>query len=248
VPVHLHLALLLRQCGLYTLALTAYRDAIDADPGCFDAWFALGEVLLRRRHWRGAVEAFRAAAALRPADVETQGHLVLALYRSHRRREAAEAMRRLVDIRPGEPELHVGLGMIQCRAGRPGEAIRTFRWAARLADPPAAKRFALGEALFGDRSWVEALADLETARRTVGAPRSACGHGRAAFRPHSRWAAPAAILHARLRSPAALSAGFSRLVASGHMLVAYGLRRTHPYLAIRSLRAAQRRSALAGSL
>jgi tetratricopeptide (TPR) repeat protein len=244
VPLHLYLARGLRHAGLLSLAVEAYRDAIEADPACFEAWFALGEVLARDRRWEAAIEAFHAAAALRPADVENQGNLVLALYRSGKLRDAAAAMRRLIDLRPGEPELHLALGAIQCRTRRPWEAIRSLRWAAHLAVPATTKRFLLGETLFGERQWMEVLGHLDAARTPVVLPASARRRRETRVGVAARRKTLAAILRARVRPPVALSAALCGLAAGGHLLVARAFVRRQPHLAIRSLRAARRLGAV----
>ncbi|HEY8148508.1 MAG TPA: tetratricopeptide repeat protein [Vicinamibacteria bacterium] len=240
VPLHLCFARGLRQLGLLTLAVEAYHDAVEADPACFEGWFAMGEVLARDRRWEAAIEAFHTAAALRPADVEAQGNLVLALYRSGKRCDAAAAMRRLIDLRPGQPELYLVLGAIQCRTRRPWEAIRTLRWAAHLAVPATTKRFLLGETLFGERQWRETLGHLDAVRTPAVLPASA-GRGRkarAGVAPRRKTLA--AILQARVRPPMALSAALCGLAAFGHLLVARAFVGRQPHLAIRSLRAARR--------
>jgi hypothetical protein len=225
------------------VAVWVYRDALNADPRSFAAHFAMGEALARLRRWGAASKAFRAAAALQPADVESQGNVVLALYRSGRLREAAVAMRRLIDLRPGEPELHLALGVIQGRMGRPAEAIRTFRWAARLTSPSTTHRFFLGEALFGDRYWAEVLGHLDSGRNMVAPPAPLRPRRQARARAFSRLKAAAAVLDARLQLPAVAAAALCRLLARGEILVARGFARSSPHLAIRLLRAAQRRCA-----
>lgn len=244
VRSHLYLARVLNQLGLLSLAAQAYRDAFEADPASFEACFGMGEALARGGHWATSVSPFQAAAALRSTDVESQGNLVLALYRSGNVRAAASAMRRLIDLRPGEPELHLALGVIQCRMRHPAEAMRSFRWAAQLGSPVARKQFLLGEALFGERQWRDALRHLGGARSTV--------HLRPSARPRreARIGGPrskplTAILETPIRPPAAVSAALCGLAAYGHLLVARAFARRQPERAIRSVRAAHRLGAAA---
>lgn len=239
VRSHLYLARVLKQLGLLSLAAQAYRDAFAADPASFEACFGMGEALARGGQWATSVSPFQAAAALRSSDVESQGNLVLALYRSGNVRAAAAALRRLIDLRPGEPELYLALGVIQSRMQHPAEAIRSFRWAAQLGAPVTKKHFLLGEALFGERQWSDALRHLGGARSTVHPRPSARRRGEA--RIDGPRAKPlTAILETRIRPPAAVSAALCGLAACGHLLVARAFARRQPERAIRSLRAAQR--------
>jgi tetratricopeptide (TPR) repeat protein len=243
VSLHLYLGRGLTQLGLTRLAVEAHRNALASDPGCFEASFAMAEGLARLERWDAAARAFRAAVALRPANVEAQGSLVCALYRSGRLCAAAAAMRRLIDLRPGEPELYLALGMIQCRMRRPWEAIRTLRWAARLEVPRADRRFVLGEALFGERQWREALDGLAAGRAAARLVWGATGAStRGVVR--RRWPALGAILAARIEPPAAVSAAVSvawrGMAARGHLLAARAFARGKPHRALRSVRAARR--------
>jgi tetratricopeptide (TPR) repeat protein len=240
VSTHLYLARGLRQLGLASLAAKAYRGASEADRACFEACFGRGEALARGGRWNAATAAFREAAALRPADVDAQGSLVLALYRSGKLEPAAVAMRRLIDLRPGEPDLYLALGMIQCRMGRPWEAIPTFRWATRLPPQPTARRLALGDALFGERAWMDVRAHLDGIRDPFVLPAVGPRRDHACLRVSSRWRAVASILGARVRSPRALSAAARGLAACGYLVLARAFTRWQPSLAIRSLRAARR--------
>src|SRR5262245_3713832 len=180
--LHLSLARFLGQCGFPRMAVRACQDAIETDPRCFAAHLAMGEALAQLRQWGAAGEAFRRAAALQPANVESQGNLVLALYRAGRLREAAASLRRLIDLRPGGPGLHLALGAIQAGMADPAVPIPAFRWAARLPSPPTTRRLLLGEAMFGSRRWDEILGSFQTARSTVD-PLPAVRDGRRAGLP-----------------------------------------------------------------
>jgi Flp pilus assembly protein TadD len=70
----------LTQAGRLSEAEVQYRAALDADPGEVAAWVGLGELQLRQRDPREAVEAFRRAVELKPEDGETRVRLGQAYY------------------------------------------------------------------------------------------------------------------------------------------------------------------------
>jgi tetratricopeptide (TPR) repeat protein len=140
-------------CGWSGGAVSAYRDALQADPGLADAHFRMGEALGRRGQWQEASEAFAQAAQLRPKSLEAQGSFVLALARAGLSDALVVELRRLTQLRPQEAELFMLLGAVLRRLGRQDEAIRAFRWAVRLRAAPPAKRLLLGEALLGAKGW-----------------------------------------------------------------------------------------------
>ena len=70
----------LTQAGRLAEAEVQYRAALDADSGEVAAWVGLGELQLRRRDPREAVEAFRRAVELTPEDGETRVRLGQAYY------------------------------------------------------------------------------------------------------------------------------------------------------------------------
>jgi tetratricopeptide (TPR) repeat protein len=70
----------LTQAGRLSEAEIQYRAALDADPGEVAAWVGLGELQLRQRDPREAVEAFRRAVELKPEDGETRVRLGQAYY------------------------------------------------------------------------------------------------------------------------------------------------------------------------
>jgi len=70
----------LTQAGRFQEAEVQYRAALDADAREVAAWVGLGELQLRQRDPREAVEAFRRAVELSPEDGETRVRLGQAYY------------------------------------------------------------------------------------------------------------------------------------------------------------------------
>jgi predicted Zn-dependent protease len=156
--VHHQLATACTWWGLDSLAVTAFRDAVRAAPAWPQAHVDLADVLVRLGRWQEASRAFAEAGRKRPADSGIQAGLVLSLARAGRTGEALLALQRLLAREPDRAELHVLRGALLVRERRPVEAIRAFRWASTLGLRAPAARFALGEAVLGERAWQELLA------------------------------------------------------------------------------------------
>lgn len=170
VAVHYRLGRSLAFWGWQGGAAHAFRDALRLDPDFAPAHLGLGEALLRRGAWWEASRSFREAARLQPSNSEIQGNLVLTLGRAGLWDAAVLALERLSRLRPNEGQLHVLRGaLLLARLHRPADAIRAFRFAARLETSPAWSRFFLGEALLGAGVWMDTVQAFSNARRGAGA-------------------------------------------------------------------------------
>jgi hypothetical protein len=167
--VHYHLGRGLAFWGWQGGAAHAFRDALRVDPNFAPAHVGLGEALLRRGEWWASSRSFREAARLHPSSAEIQGNLVLTLGRAGLWDAAILALERLSRLRPNEAQLHVLRGaLLLARLHRPADAIRAFRFAARLETSPVWSRFFLGEALLGPRLWTDTVQAFLSARRGEG--------------------------------------------------------------------------------
>jgi tetratricopeptide (TPR) repeat protein len=256
--LHRRLAGVLASLGLHGLAVRACRDALRADPSHAGAHLLLGEGLARLGSWRDAAVAFGEAARLSPG-AESQGNLVWALGMARRWPDALRACERLADLAPGDPEIHVLRGLMLRRLARPHAAIQAFRWAVQLPAPPQARRFFLGETLFGRAVWSGAMAALAAARQAAPLTLRATGLNAAPPRlPPAR----AARMRPRPGARSAALARIGRRAAYGMVVlrdaarwemgralvsVARGLRFAPPQ-ALRALRAAHRLRPLGAGL
>lgn len=167
---HYRLGRALAFWGWHGGAAHAFRDALGVDPDFAPAHVGLGEALVRRRSWWEASRSFREAARLQPSNSEIQGNLVLTLGKAGLWDAAVLALERLSRLRPNEGQLHVLRGaLLLARLRRPADAIRAFRFAARLETSPSWSRFFLGEALLGARRWSDTVQAFTSARRGEGA-------------------------------------------------------------------------------
>lgn len=168
--VHYRLGRTLAFWGWHGGAAHAFRDALGVDPDFAPAHVGLGEALVRGRAWWEASRSFREAARLQPSNSEIQGNLVLTLGKAGLWDAAVLALERLSRLRPNEGQLHVLRGaLLLARLRRPADAIRAFRFAARLETTPSWSRFFLGEALLGARMWSDTVQAFTSARRGEGA-------------------------------------------------------------------------------
>jgi tetratricopeptide (TPR) repeat protein len=71
-------------------AAVSYRKAAELDPGSFDAWHALGMVLMKLQRYPEAIEAGQRAVALKPNEQMGYTSLSLAYVRNGQIKEAEE--------------------------------------------------------------------------------------------------------------------------------------------------------------
>ncbi|HYH39831.1 MAG TPA: tetratricopeptide repeat-containing glycosyltransferase family protein [Azospirillum sp.] len=208
-------------------AVTAFRDAVEADPRFAEAHFNLGNALARCGRWDEAVEAYRAAAGLVPAAAEPPFALGVAYEQlgharaaAGRRVEAAAAYRAALLFRPEAPAAHFALAKVLLELGRPAEAVVGFARAARL-DPASADAFGgLGSALRRLERHADAAAACAVAIRLQ--PMGAVAHATLGDALHGLERLEEAV--GAYRRAVALSPGFLQAyVQLGSALLALGL-------------------------
>jgi cytochrome c-type biogenesis protein CcmH/NrfG len=148
--------------------VAACRDAVAAEPRWAQAHLELGEALADSGAWSEARAAFEQTVRLRPDSAEARGNLVIALARLGLTSDAVAALEGLAHHRPHDVEVHLALGTLYRRAHRNDDAVRSFRWAVRLPEPPRDVRCRLGEALLGEAAWANVLASYHHAARVQG--------------------------------------------------------------------------------
>lgn len=117
-----------------------YERAVEVDPKQADWWFNLGLAHQRLDRPDAAVEAYRRAVALRPADREFARGLAEGLAHLGYRRQlagqpdaAAGLFKEALAIDGKEPRWWFNLGVAEESLGRAGPAAEAFRRAAELA-------------------------------------------------------------------------------------------------------------------
>jgi Flp pilus assembly protein TadD len=81
------------QSGQLNEAATAFRKAVDLEPGDAEAWNSLGVVLVRAGDTGKGIECFRRALRAVPAHSEAHRNLAVALDRQGRTAEATRHYR-----------------------------------------------------------------------------------------------------------------------------------------------------------
>jgi TolB-like protein/tetratricopeptide (TPR) repeat protein len=115
-------------------AESAFRNAVELNPGYAGARYWLGEFLLLSGRSEEAIEMLELAQDLDPISTIGNEHLVTAYFLSgqHERadRQAAEALQ----LHPQDPSVHRILGQLHLWRGRHDEALDSLQ-RARLMDP-----------------------------------------------------------------------------------------------------------------
>jgi len=107
----------LAQAGRLREAEVQYRAALDVEPNQVAAWLGLGEVQLRQRDPRSAVEAFRRAVELNPEDSETRIRLGQAHYNGGDFAAAVAEWERAASMRPDDGALRERVARVRREAG-----------------------------------------------------------------------------------------------------------------------------------
>jgi tetratricopeptide (TPR) repeat protein len=94
-----------------------YRGALDLEPDQAAAWLGLGEVQLRQRDPRGAVEAFRRAAELSPDDGDPRVRLGQAYYNGGDLAGALSEWERAAAMRPDDAALRERIARLRRESG-----------------------------------------------------------------------------------------------------------------------------------
>lgn len=108
------------------------RTVIEAFPSDAKANAILGLVLDRQGRLHEAIEAWRCAFVLDPANVDHRVGLAIALSTAGRHREAIPHFERVVAERPRQSEAQVNLGLALRESGELERAANAFRLAAAL--------------------------------------------------------------------------------------------------------------------
>lgn len=142
------LAMAYRAVGNRDRATALLRERGSRPPALDDPWLVEGEVTLdsavsheglgmqalRNQDWRGAVDAFRRALDLSPADPSLRYWLATALLVSGDTGTAEREFRTVVRMQPSFARAHFSLGVIHERRRQLAEARRAF--AAAVAHAP----------------------------------------------------------------------------------------------------------------
>jgi tetratricopeptide (TPR) repeat protein len=159
----------LGQSGDFRGAETAFRRAIDLEPGLARAHFGLALALIanpqENQDWQGAILECRAALKYQPGYVEALNLLGAGLSASGQTAEAVQVLRRAIDLAPTLAEAHFNLALALERGDRLEEAANEYHAAitARPEYPEAICAF--GKLLLREGKTSEAQQEFERALR-----------------------------------------------------------------------------------
>ena len=113
-------------------AMSAYRRALEIEPGFADAHLDLGRLLHERGDLAEAERHYRKALEARPEDATAAFNVGVALQDQDRPREAAEAYQAALAIDPNLADAHYNLSGIYETLEMPEDAFRHLRTYRRL--------------------------------------------------------------------------------------------------------------------
>jgi hypothetical protein len=105
-------------------AENAYRQAVQLDPACADAWLNLGALLCEQGRSAEAVALYDEAVAHCPREPLLFFNRAIALEDLHRDAEAAQAYERCLALAPGERDAHWNVAHVYERLGDARRAVR----------------------------------------------------------------------------------------------------------------------------
>src|SRR5262249_61267773 len=127
--------------------LERLKDALELDPGLWEAWYDAGYLELSRHHTDEATAALEKALAILPTHAPTVQALAQAYVQAGRAPDAVKVLRAFVDKQPRAKEItavRIQLAHAQRRAGRLDEATETLRTVLRGEPRSAAALSGLG--------------------------------------------------------------------------------------------------------
>ena len=130
--------------GRHQEAITAYKQALDADPDSAIAYNGLGMVYTGLKQFSEALDAFKRALRLDPASAWTYSNLGLVYIEMKMFSDAIEALRQAIKIMPDLSVAHFNLGIAYAGVERYRAAETSYREAIRLAPSFADAQYGLG--------------------------------------------------------------------------------------------------------
>jgi tetratricopeptide (TPR) repeat protein len=153
------------QAGNRAAAEQLYRQVLEQNPQCAEAWHLLGALCLQSGRAAEAVELIGRAAQLQPANAEFFCHLGAAYSTLGEHDSAVACLRRAVPQAPQSAENHYNLGTALLAQGRAADAVASFNNAIAANPETAEAHYNLGNALRELERWPEAEASYREAIR-----------------------------------------------------------------------------------
>ena len=133
--------------GNYERALERLKDAIEIDPGLWEAWYDAGYIELQRHHSDEAIAALEKALAILPTQAPTVQALAQAYLASGRSSDAVRVLRAFIDKQPSAKEanaVRVQLASALRKSQKLDEALEVLRAVLKVEPRSMAALNALG--------------------------------------------------------------------------------------------------------
>ena len=133
--------------GNHDRAIERLKDAVELDPGLWEAWYDAGYLELGRHHTDEAIAALEKAQSILPSHGPTAQALGQAYLEAGRAGDAIKVLRAFLERQPNTRESNaarVQLAHALRRAGRADEALESLRTVLRAEPRSAAALNALG--------------------------------------------------------------------------------------------------------
>jgi protein O-GlcNAc transferase len=104
-----------------------YRQVIQSDPECIDAWFRLGLISLKQAKYAESIRYLQRAIELNPNLAEAWSNLGIALASSGNTESSIAVFQRAVQLNPGRADLLRNLGAALRESGRLDQAIQALQ-------------------------------------------------------------------------------------------------------------------------
>lgn len=130
--------------GANEQAMAAYKEAIQRDPHCADAYIHLGILYDLQGKGEESAKCYHKALKERPGDADIFCNMGYSYYLQQRWAESEMNLRQAVALKPEHRRAHMNLGLVLARTERVPEALVEFRTAkCSVADANVNVAFAL---------------------------------------------------------------------------------------------------------
>lgn len=134
----LQMAMRLHKANNLFDAERGYRQVLDVTPRSPAALYGCGQLLMRKRDYRGAQQMFRKLVSIKPDADNAWLRLGLAFEAERRFADAAKTYRRFLQLKPSNAEAYSRLAQVLFALGKTGEANSAFQAASTLQREPSA--------------------------------------------------------------------------------------------------------------
>ena len=151
------------QAGIYKNQVTFFSHVVARNPQAKDAYFNLGNALLREGRPEDSLAASRIAVEQRPDSAKAYSNLSVALQKLGRLEEAQAQLARARELDPGEKSALHNTAELLRKQGRYEEALQWYREALAIDPDYALAHAGMGDTLVRSGRFDEALEAMSMA-------------------------------------------------------------------------------------